>query len=182
MTSPQVWWAPHIQVSWENQCNFERMRLDSKLMAAKDKLPPDPCSIARALGVLGERWTLLILREALDGTTRFAEFRDALGVASDVLSERLATLVSYGVMTREPYRDPGHRVRHAYKLTQAGRELHVALGALQLWGDRHLPRDEGPTIQRRARGTGRPVHVAFVDDRGREIAADEVAAVPTAAV
>lgn len=150
-------------------------------MAPKDKLPPDPCSIARTLGVLGERWTLLILREAIDGTTRFAEFREALGIASDVLSERLATLVAYGVMTREPYRDPGHRVRHAYRLTQAGRELHVALGALQMWGDRHLPRDEGPTIQRRARGTGRPVHVAFVDDRGREIDPDEVAVVPTPA-
>jgi DNA-binding HxlR family transcriptional regulator len=148
-------------------------------MAPKDKLPPDPCSIARALGVLGERWTLLILREAIDGTTRFAEFREALGIASDVLSERLATLVAYGVMTREPYRDPGHRVRHAYKLTSAGRELHVALGALQMWGDKYLPRDEGPTVQRRARGTDRPVHVGFIDDRGREIDCDEVAVVRT---
>jgi DNA-binding HxlR family transcriptional regulator len=148
-------------------------------MAPKDKLPADPCSIARALAVLGERWTLLILREAIDGRTRFAEFREALGIASDVLSERLGTLVAYGVMTREPYRDPGHRVRHAYKLTQAGRELHVALGALQMWGDRHLPGDAVPTIQRRARGTDRPVHVAFIDDRGREIHPDDVAAVPT---
>jgi hypothetical protein len=82
-------------------------------------------------------------------------------------------------MTREPYRDPGHRVRHAYKLTQAGRELHVALGALQLWGDRHLPGDAVPTIERRARGTDRLVRVAFVDDRGREIHPDDVAAVPT---
>ncbi len=148
-------------------------------MTAKRKLPDDPCSIARTLGVLGERWTLLILREAIDGTTRFAEFRDALGIASDVLTERLTTLVAYGVMTREPYRDPGHRVRHAYKLTPAGRDLHVALGALQLWGDRHLPRDDGPTIERRARATGRPVHVGFIDDRGREIDPDAVTAVPT---
>jgi DNA-binding HxlR family transcriptional regulator len=146
----------------------------------KSKLPGDPCSIARTLGVLGERWTLLILREAIDGTTRFAEFREALGIASDVLSERLATLVAYGVMTREPYRDPGHRVRHAYKLTPAGRDLHVALGALQMWGDRHLPRDDGPTIERRARATDRPVHVGFIDDRGREIDPDEVTAVPGA--
>jgi DNA-binding HxlR family transcriptional regulator len=148
------------------------------MAAPKAKLPADPCSIARALGVLGERWTLLILREAMDGKTRFAEFREALGVASDVLSERLGTLVAYGVMTREPYRDPGHRVRHAYKLTIAGRELHVALGALQMWGDRHLPGDAGPTVQRCARATGRPVHVAFVDDRGREIHPDDVAVVP----
>jgi DNA-binding HxlR family transcriptional regulator len=147
----------------------------------KDKLPPQPCSIARSLGVLGERWTFLILREAIDGTTRFAEFRAALGVASDVLADRLATLVQYGVMVREPYRDPGSRVRDAYKLTEAGRELHVVLGALQLWGDTHLPREDGPTIERRAHGSDRPVHVAFVDDRGREIAPDEVDVIRTPA-
>jgi DNA-binding HxlR family transcriptional regulator len=146
---------------------------------AKDKLPPQPCSIARSLGVLGERWTFLILREAIDGITRFAEFRQALGVASDVLADRLDTLVQYGVMTREPYRDPGSRVREAYKLTEAGRELHVVLGALQLWGDTYLPRDEGPTIDRRAHGSGRPVHVGFIDDRGREIAPDEVDVIRT---
>jgi len=145
----------------------------------KDKLPPEPCSIARSLGVLGERWTFLILREAIDGVSRFAEFREALGVASDVLSDRLATLVQYGVMTREPYRDPGSRVRDAYKLTQAGRELHVVLGALQLWGDTYLPREDGPTIERRAHGSNRPVHVAFVDDRGREIAPDDVDVIRT---
>jgi DNA-binding HxlR family transcriptional regulator len=148
---------------------------------AKQKLPADPCSIARSLGVLGERWTFLILREAIDGRTRFAEFRAALGVASDVLAERLGTLVEYGVMVREPYRDPGTRVRDAYKLTPAGRELHVALGALQLWGDRYLPREDGPTIERRARATERPVHVGFIDDRGREIDPDEVTVVRTSA-
>jgi DNA-binding HxlR family transcriptional regulator len=148
---------------------------------AQDKLLVDPCSIARSLGVIGERWTLLILREAVDGTTRFAEFRDALGMASDVLSDRLATLVEHGVMTRERYQDPGHRPRDAYKLTPAGRELHVVLGALQLWGDTYLPRDAGPTIERRARASDRPVHVGFIDDRGREIAPDEVDVIRTSA-
>jgi len=65
------------------------------------KIPDDACSIARTLGVVGERWTLLILREAFLGATRFAEFRDRLGVAPDVLSDRLATLVEHGVMARE---------------------------------------------------------------------------------
>lgn len=148
---------------------------------ATEKLLSNPCSIARCLGVVGERWTFLILREAIEGTTRFAEFRDALGMASDVLTERLATLVDHGVMVQEPYRDPGHRIRFAYKLTPAGRELHVVLGALQMWGDEHLPRAEGNTIERRARATNRPVHVAFVDDRGREIDPDDVAVIKTAA-
>jgi len=142
------------------------------------KVPESTCSIARSLGVLGERWTFLILREAFLGATRFAEFRDRLGVAPDVLSERLATLVEYGVMAREPYREPGARSRSAYRLTSAGRELQVILGALQQWGDEHLPRPEGPSMLRRVRGTGRPVHVGFVDERGREVQLADVAMIP----
>lgn len=73
------------------------------------KAPDTTCSIARSLGVLGERWTFLILREAFLGATRFAEFRDRLGVAPDVLSDRLGTLVAAGVLAREPYQEPGAR-------------------------------------------------------------------------
>jgi DNA-binding HxlR family transcriptional regulator len=72
------------------------------------RLDPN-CSIARSLGVLGERWTFLILREAMDGVTRFAQFRDVLGIAPDVLTDRLTTLVEYGVMSRAPYQEPGSR-------------------------------------------------------------------------
>lgn len=139
------------------------------------------CSISRSLGVLGENWTLLILREALTGTTRFAEFRSALGLAADVLSRRLATLVEHGVMYREPYQEPGSRTRYEYHLTDSGRELEVVLGALQQWGDRHLPRPEGPSIQRRAMRTDRPVHVAFIDDLGYEVPWADVQAVRTEA-
>ena len=139
------------------------------------KVPESGCSIARSLGVLGERWTFLILREAFTGVTRFAEFRDRLSVAPDVLSDRLATLVEYGVLEREPYQEPGARPRFAYKLTPAGEELRVVLGALQQWGDKHLPRPEGPSMLRRIRGTGRPVHVGFIDDRGREVTQADVA-------
>jgi DNA-binding HxlR family transcriptional regulator len=142
------------------------------------KIPNSSCSIARSLGVLGERWTFLILREAFLGANRFAEFRDRLTVAPDVLSDRLATLVEFGVMERQPYQEPGARARLAYKLTPAGQELRVVLGALQQWGDLHLPRPEGPSTLRRVRGTDRPVHVGFVDDRGREIALTDVAMIP----
>ena len=144
------------------------------------KVPEASCSIARSLGVVGERWTFLILREAFLGATRFAEFRDRLGVAPDVLSERLATLVEYGVMEREPYREPGARSRSAYRLTPAGRELQVVLSALQQWGDEHLPRPEGPSMLRRVRGTDRPVHVGYVDGSGREVQPADVAVIPAA--
>ena len=144
------------------------------------KVPESSCSIARSLGVLGERWTFLILREAFLGATRFAEFRDRLGVAPDVLSERLATLVEYGVMEREPYREPGARSRSAYRLTPAGRELQVVLSALQQWGDEHLPRPEGPSMLRRVRGTDCPVRVGYVDQRGLEVRLADVAVIPAA--
>ena len=74
------------------------------------------CSIARSLEVLGERWTLLVVREACWGTTRFSEFRRALGVAPDVLADRLGTLVDIGVLERRPYRVEGGRQREELSL------------------------------------------------------------------
>ena len=147
----------------------------------KTKVPESSCSIARSLGVLGERWTFLILREALLGATRFSQFRDGLGIAPDVLTERLNTLVEYGVLTREPYREAGSRSRIAYDLTPAGRELQVVLLALQQWGDVHLPWHAGPSILRQRRSTGEPVHVGLVDPHGREVAREELALIRTSA-
>ncbi len=135
----------------------------------------EKCSVGLSVTILGDRWTLLILREALLGTTRFVDFQGNLGIGPDMLSERLAALVECGgVLTRKPYRVAGQRTRSEYHLTPAGRQLHVVIGALQQWGDRHLPRREGPTLIRRARRTDRPVHVAFVDDQGYEIPVTEV--------
>jgi DNA-binding HxlR family transcriptional regulator len=145
------------------------------------KVPDDPCAIARTLGVLGERWTFLILREATSGATRFSEFQKALGVAPDVLTDRLNTLVEYGVMAKLQYQNPGERARFSYALTDAGRELIVLLAALQQWGDEHLPWAQGPSVLRRVGGSDRPVHVGFIDDRGREVGRDQVAMVRTAA-
>lgn len=148
---------------------------------ATAKLLDSSCSIARSLGVLGERWTFLILREAFMGATRFSEFRERLDIAPDVLTARLATLVDFGVMTREPYREPGARGRDAYLLTPAGRELDVVLGVLQQWGDRHLPWAAGPTIERVAAGTGLAVHVGYIDEQGNEVRLEDVRALRTAA-
>ena len=146
------------------------------------KVPDSPCSIARSLGVLGERWTFLILREAWTGATRFSEFRKALGVAPDVLTERLNTLVEHGVMRKVPYQEPGERARSSYALTSAGQELTVLLAALQQWGDEHLPWPDGPAaILRRVDGTDRPVHVGFIDDEGHEVDRDKVTLIRTAA-
>jgi DNA-binding HxlR family transcriptional regulator len=144
------------------------------------KLQDSRCSVARSLSILGERWTLLILRVALEGETRFEGFREQLKLAPDVLSERLNTLVEYGVMAKESYQEPGHRARSEYALTEAGRDLHVVIGGLQQWGDAHLPQAEGPTVVRQDRATSKPVRVAFVDERGREVPLDQVDTLHTA--
>jgi DNA-binding HxlR family transcriptional regulator len=104
------------------------------------------CSVARALGVVGERWTLLIVREAFYGARRFREFQAGLGIATNLLATRLDTLVEFGVMERVPYRDPGDRQRHEYHLTERGYELRPTLIALMQWGDRHLAEPEGPPV------------------------------------
>ena len=92
------------------------------------------CPIARAADILGEPWTLLILRNATAGTTRFEDFRGQLGIADNVLTTRLAKLVDRGLMTKLPYRDGG-RTRHEYRLTQAGSDALPVLHALGTWGD-----------------------------------------------
>lgn len=146
------------------------------------KVPNDPCAIARSLGVLGERWTFLILREAATAeATRFSQFRTALGVASDVLTERLNTLVEHGILEKVAYQEPGERSRHSYSLTPSGRELLVILAALQQWGDAHLPWHEGPSILRRVRGTDQPVHIGYIDEQGHEVAPEDFEMVKTAA-
>jgi DNA-binding HxlR family transcriptional regulator len=138
------------------------------------KLRESTCSVARSLSVLGERWTLLVVREALTGTTRFETFREHLGLTADVLSDRLATLVDSGVMRREAYREPGKRPRDEYVLTDVGRELHVVVAALQQWGDEYLPHPDGPSVSRRTRRSAEPVRVAFIDPEGHAVAEREV--------
>jgi DNA-binding HxlR family transcriptional regulator len=133
------------------------------------------CSIERSLQVLGERWTLLIIREIYSGRHRFAEIRATLGIASNLLSTRLRRLVDAGVLRKQTYQESGSRTRDSYQLTPAGEELHVILAALQQWGDRHCPRPSGPTVLRRRRSTGQPVHVGFISDQdGYEVAGSDV--------
>lgn len=136
---------------------------------------PETCSIARALEVVGDKWTLLILREALlFEVTRFADLRDRLGIAPNLLSQRLAALVDGGVMEKHPYREPGSRTRFSYHLTPAGEDLRLVLSALQQWGDENRPLPEGPSCLRRSVAEGRPVRVDFVDDADTVVPVDEV--------
>ncbi|WP_327307363.1 winged helix-turn-helix transcriptional regulator [Streptomyces sp. NBC_01298] len=105
-------------------------------MAQRTHLDDADCSIAQALDVVGDWWTLLIVRDAARGVDRFDEFQRELGMSRKVLTERLKLLVEAGVLTREPYQE--RPVRHAYRLTPRGRGLLPVLVALQDWGDRWI--------------------------------------------
>jgi DNA-binding HxlR family transcriptional regulator len=95
-----------------------------------------PCPIGRAIDVLGDRWTLLILRNATIGARRFDDFRAELGIADNILSSRLTRLVEAGLLVRVPYRDQ-RRTRHEYRLTTAGADVFGVLHALAGWGQEH---------------------------------------------
>jgi DNA-binding HxlR family transcriptional regulator len=94
------------------------------------------CSVARAMEVVGERWTFLVLREAFSGVRRFEDMQRHLGIARNVLADRLARLVGNGVLERRPYQEKP--LRHEYRLTPMGLDLYPALVGLLQWGDRWL--------------------------------------------
>jgi DNA-binding HxlR family transcriptional regulator len=103
------------------------------------------CSVARPLSFLGERWALLVLRDLFLGRRRFDEIQESLGVASNVLSSRLAALVEEGVAERRRYSE--HPERFEYRLTQKGRDLQPVLWALLAWGDRYTAGPEGAPLE-----------------------------------
>ena len=139
------------------------------------------CSVAGTLTVVGEKWSLLVLREAFFGVRRFADFQRVLGAPKAVLSDRLATLVAQGVIARVPYRAEGERQRHEYRLTAKGRDLYPTLVALMQWGDTYLT-DGPPPLELTHRDCGTPVHLELACEAGHRVAGPrEVRPVRTAA-
>lgn len=109
-----------------------------------ENLSREDCSLARSLAVIGDRWTLLVLREAFLRVRRFDEFEARLKIARRVLSERLTLLVDEGILERRPYQD--NPPRHEYRLTEKGLELYPVIISLVHWGDKHYPTRKGPPI------------------------------------
>src|SRR5438552_5882067 len=102
------------------------------------------CSVAQCLEVVGEWWTLLIVRDAFLGVTRFDEFQRRLGISRNVLNQRLKRLVEAGILRRAPYSE--HPPRYDYNLTDKGRDLWPVLTTMRQWGDRYAAPD-GPPLQ-----------------------------------
>ncbi|WP_409189280.1 winged helix-turn-helix transcriptional regulator [Bradyrhizobium sp. RDM4] len=129
------------------------------------------CSIKRTLDIVGESWTLLILREASWGVRRFQDFQTFLGIPRAVLSERLEKLVEYGIFKKTPYKEPGARTRYQYEPTKAGIRLLPVLMALSQWGDEHLGKGSSRMIDK---ATREEVFVKVVSKNGDYVPVERV--------
>jgi DNA-binding HxlR family transcriptional regulator len=134
----------------------------------RDGWTAERCSVAGALGVVGKRSSMLILREAFYGATRFEEFARRVGISEPVAAARLRELVDEGLLVREPYRDAGQRTRQGYRLTEKGAELFPVVVALMQWGDRWIADDGGP-VELTHRGCGEPVEAEIRCTAGHRV-------------
>lgn len=141
------------------------------------RYPRQVCSVARALEVVGERWSLLIVRDALQGMRRFEDFQRSLDIARNVLAARLDHLVAEGVLARRPYGPSGHR--QDYELTEKGRQLAIVVTALLNWGDRYYPDPSGPPRLVEHNDCGGPVVAALVCSKdGRRLTGPDLSMLP----
>lgn len=135
-------------------------------------VPSDECGLVHAAAILGDRWTLLILREAFYGVSRFDDLQADLGAPRQALADRLGRLVKEGLLARRAYRDQGQRERHEYVLTDAARALAPAFLQLMQWGEERVGLEPGLKLVHA--GTGLPIAFAPVDSEGRAVGAGDV--------
>ena len=131
------------------------------------------CNLARSLALIGDRWTLLILRSALYGVRRFDDFQADLDVPRSVLSNRLAAMVESGIMARREYREEGQRTRVEYPLTRMGRTLGLPFFAMTQWGDRWVGEKPSP-FTLRSKASGQKLSAALVDEDGKPVQAADI--------
>jgi len=117
-----------------------------------NELSQEPCSIARSVAVIGDRWTLMLLRDCFLGIRRFEDFERRLGISRSIVAERLKRLVEEGVLRREAYQD--RPVRHEYRLTDKGLALHPVIMAIVHWGDEFYAGEAGPPLIHRHKACG----------------------------
>ena len=134
-------------------------------------------SIAKPAALLGDRWTLVILRQAFNGMKRFEDFQQSLEISRSLLSERLGRLVDAGVLRREPYKDDV-RTRDRYRLTEMGLDLYPVLIALRDWGDRYMVGDCPPVEIRHKDCGGRPALELRCSKCGEVVGARDAEALP----
>lgn len=126
-----------------------------------DEMSGAACPVARALSVVGDRWTMMVLRDCFLGVRRFDQIQRRLGVTRHVLADRLKKLEHAGVLRREPYQDKP--VRFEYRLTDKGKALYPVLVTLIDWANVHVPSDQKSPVTIRAKSTGQPISPRLID-------------------
>lgn len=134
------------------------------------------CSVARALEVVGERWTLLILRDAFRGVSRFEDFQRRLGLARNILTDRLGRLCEAGIFERVPYQ--ARPPRYEYRLTPAGADLWPVIVALRTWGDRHAAPEGAPVRVEHGGCGGTATHRVVCSECGAPLVAADTRVLP----
>ena len=129
----------------------------------------DNCTIQRAVEAIGDRWSLILLREVFNGIRRFDELTVRTAIPRQVLTARLRSLVEEGILRKEPYREPGRRTRSEYRLTQKGLDLYPVLIAFQEWGNRYLVDADGPPTVFQHRDCGEQVELVLRCAAGHEV-------------
>lgn len=132
------------------------------------------CPVSRALKTIGPASSVLVLREVFLGTSRFEDFVRRLGMTESAVTARLQQLVKVGLLTTEPYKEPGQRTRNAYRLTQMGRDLLPFLIGLVEWADAYLPLEDGHGLSLIHAGCGQPVSARVRCADGHEVEADDL--------
>jgi DNA-binding HxlR family transcriptional regulator len=137
------------------------------------------CTIGAALGIVGEKWTFMVLREAFNGVRRFADMQRRTQAPRQVLTDRLGRLVAEGILRKVPYREDGQRGRSEYRLTEKGLDLFPLVAALLEWGNKYAAAGEGPLVLLQHRDCGEPVGLQLACAAGHEVgSAREVTPVP----
>jgi DNA-binding HxlR family transcriptional regulator len=137
------------------------------------------CTIGAAVGILGEKWTFMVLREAFSGVRRFDDMHRRTQAPRQILSDRLARLVRQGLLRKVPYQDHGQRTRFEYRLTDKGLDLYPVLVALMEWGERYAAGPAGPQALLTHRDCGQPVRLQLTCAQGHTVnSAREVTPLP----
>jgi DNA-binding HxlR family transcriptional regulator len=137
----------------------------------------DDCSISMTMDAIGNRSTISVLREALYGTTRFDDFVRRTKTTDAIVATRLKQLTELGLLTKQPYQEPGQRTRYEYQLTDKGKDLLPALFALKQWGDKYLQPEGDEPLRVVERATGEPITVVARSASGADLTLDDLAIV-----
>lgn len=143
-------------------------------LSRKSPVPPSDCNLAQAIELIGDRWSLLILRSALYGVRRFDDFQAELGTPRTILSGRLKALVEAGLLDKRTYKMEGRRARPEYVLTEKGEALRPVFIALTQWGDAWIGAESQAPVSFMDMKSRQPVHAAFVTEDGREVSVEDL--------